>query len=698
MNIKFGMDNFYTRYLKRFLNHHMVRTNSILGDFEREDLKALIKYLNTPNTDTVFEVKNKILDKFVEIQSLFNLKVGDDMITFTSKVIDTYTSAYLSTNIEAIRLFCKSVGWCIKDVSNWIDKNYDINDDGVINHTDRRVLTDIIYNNMVYDEETMRKADVNLDGNIDEKDLEDLDYYINNNKIYFTIESEGRENVFPNKDMLVFINQFDGDFLEDYAIRDADGVTDVIHRHEPDPDTGNGTRIGIYKCRPGQKVTIAHDCSKLAHLVIGCSSKIIKQDLTSLMLDDVVEVDLEPGDSYQYTTTQADGSGTKLDAQWLCIQVPSNYANISGRVVKKVYLDVGDINFDGRIDMEDYNMLAQYTAYGDGAENLPWNKANWTPTDRQLAVMNCRTDNQWHRERIDTDDAVMLYNYINNIGGVTDLGLTPWEINTDATYDDSVNVSNILIIDGHYDMDVNIPFSEFTTDPWIIHDKFFNYLFGMAVHKYSNSEDITYIQKLLKEVTSETVGNSLVLGIYNEEMRLLMKQYQSNKMYYTTGDLNKDGKLDSKDLEIMQQFVMDCTGYTKVCKYLSDPDKYPLTPEEIIELDVDEDGLITENDKLLIEAELNKVYSPVLRERADINGDGFIDETDYNYLNTIIRDGSANIEKQIKTGDGTYVTIYQYCDLKNREVPFQLGWLDVQTEALLEFDVNSFGDISEVTK
>ena len=49
MNIKFGTDNFYVRYLKRFLNHELQRNNSVLGEFDKNDLQLLITYLNLPN-------------------------------------------------------------------------------------------------------------------------------------------------------------------------------------------------------------------------------------------------------------------------------------------------------------------------------------------------------------------------------------------------------------------------------------------------------------------------------------------------------------------------------------------------------------------------------------------------------------------------------------------------------------------------
>ena len=382
-----------------------------------------------------------------------------------------------------------------------------------------------------------------------------------------------------------------------------------------------------------------------------------------------------------------------MDAHWLCIQCPADYNNIVGRNKKTIMLEVGDINFDGKIDNEDYTLLAQYTATGAGATDLPYNKANWTPTDKQLLVMNCRTDTEWHRQEINVDDAVYLYDYINGIGGIMDLGLVPYEIEVAKPSTISKNVSNLLIIEGHYNRNINIPFNEFTTDDWAIHEKFFNYLLDMGVHKYSNSEDITYIQKLLKEVYPESLygpNEYFMVGDYNTFMRDKMKDYQESKINFTIGDLNKDNKLDSYDVDILRQYVDDSADYTLVSKYLADPEKNPLTPEQILQLDQDGDGIITENDKKILNDKLNQKYSPTVRSRADINNDGIVDETDYLLLKEIVENGYAYILDSL----GNLI----YIDLRNYDITFQLGWLDVQTEAILEYDVNIDGKISEVSK
>lgn len=127
MNVKFGMDNFYTRYLKRFLNHHLTRSKSVLGEFKVEDLRSLIKYLNFPNTATIFEMQKYLVNKFNTLRNLFTITMESTEIVLTSKEINSVTSDFVQNNLSEINDFCKLYGWKIGEVSNWIDSNYDIN-------------------------------------------------------------------------------------------------------------------------------------------------------------------------------------------------------------------------------------------------------------------------------------------------------------------------------------------------------------------------------------------------------------------------------------------------------------------------------------------------------------------------------------------------------------------------------------------
>ena len=132
MNIKFGTDNFYVRYLKRFLNHELQRNNSVLGEFDKNDLQLLISYLNLPNVEDMFVVQKQIEEKFPILQDSFNSNLKDDYITWTSKIISNEISTFLIENVTQIKEYCDSVGWELQNIQEWIDVNKDINNDGVI--------------------------------------------------------------------------------------------------------------------------------------------------------------------------------------------------------------------------------------------------------------------------------------------------------------------------------------------------------------------------------------------------------------------------------------------------------------------------------------------------------------------------------------------------------------------------------------
>lgn len=669
MNIKFGTDNFYVRYLKRFLNHELQRNNSVLGEFDKNDLQLLISYLNLPNVEDMFVVQKQIEEKFPILQDSFNSNLKDDYITWTSKIISNEISTFLIENVTQIKEYCDSVGWELQNIHEWIDVNKDINNDGVIDSKDRQILNDVIYTqNPHYDEVTIKRCDLNLDGTVDENDLLILDNYIQTGQLTLTIKKSNRINYFPNKDMLVFINQFTGMFLYGYTIRDDNGVTDGAD-DVPHENKSKLYKIALYPCQPGQKITIAHNNNKATRLVIGSCPMRLKQDIIGNMLQNVVDITLKPGEGYQYTATSTQ-DGTGGDARWICIQCPSNYSNLSGSGTSTITLNTGDINFDGKIDMEDYHLLANYTATGPGSEEL-----HWTPTPKQLAVMNV---DETHTG-IDVYDAVKLYKFIQGDPEIPSLGITYYTY-TSGVETELDNVSNLLIINGHYDRDVNIPFADFITDDWVIHEKFFNYLFGMAIHKYSNSEDITYLQKLLKVCYPNYIymKTPFYPGYYNDEMREIVKKYQTSKVSYTTGDLNRDNKLTFADLESLRNYLDDTNVINRniVQQYLNN--EIELSEEQIAELDVTDDGKITYADYDEYTNRIGKTYTNIFLERADINDDNIIDETDYIMLQRELEGLTNNL------------AIYDY--------KFMLGWCDVETESNLELNYNLDGTISEVSK
>lgn len=630
MNIKFGDDNFYVKYLKRFLNNEMSQTNTVLGKFDKNDLSLLIKYLNLPNVKDMFTVQKEIIQEIPELSKYFRYTFKNDSILFTAKAMTQETSTFLMEQINTIKTFCSSVGWEIVDVNEWLDTSKDINQDGKVDEEDRKILNDIIYDKHSYSEDIVKRADLNLDGVIDDLDLNVLDSYLLSNKLYIEIKKSNRKNYFPNKDMLVFINQFTGNFIYNYAIRDGIGITD-----KPHINTTGLYKIALFECTPGQKITIAHNNTRSTHLVIGSAFSKLKQNITNDILNNVVEIDLKPGEGYQYTCASEE-NGTGYDAHWVCIQCPSNYGSLQGEKSYTTEIEIGDINGDGVINLQDYHLLAAYTSTGPGSEKL-----HWEANARQKIAMDCNKDGV-----IDNKDTLMFEDYLN--GKIASLGLAPYTYTIPSDYDEGDNVSNLLIIDGHYDRSVNIPFMDFITDEWVIHEKFFNYLLGMAIHKYSDSTNITYLQELLKEYYPEHMydDNYFYPSIYSDNMKTIVTDFQLSKINYTKGDLNRDNKLTKEDLTLLRN-------------YLDDP----------------QHKLYEEDPK---ENQDSTLLSEIQKSRADVNDDGYVNELDYEMLKKEVNKETQN--------------------LKNYDISFNLGWCDVQTEALLEEAVNFSGNISEVSK
>lgn len=715
MNINFGMDNFYVRYLKRFLNSEFQQTNTVLGAFDKEDQKLLIQYLNLPNVATMGEATKGIEQKFPRLNDLFTMRMKDGSAIWTAKEISLEASEYIMTIIDSLEEYCKSIGWYVKSTYEWVDLTKDINNDNVVDTLDKEILENIIYHGTEYPEDIKRKADINLDGIVDLKDLQLMESYITGEKPYIEVAMSNRKNYFPNKDMLVFVNQFDGTFLYNYAIRDGVGVDDIPHKN-----SSGDYKVALYECKPNQKITIAHNNSRSTRLVIGSSSARLKQDVTNFMLENVQEVTLNRGDHFEYQTSGSE-TGT-YDARWVVIQCPSHYGNLSGDTQNTITIELGDINFDGKIDMEDYKLISYYTATGPGSEEL-----HWEATPRQLAAMDIYKDGI-----IDNRCAVAVWDYIHGTWPGPSLGLHDYTYSVPSDYKDVDNVSNLLIIDGWYDEEVGIPYLDFAEDSWIIHEKFFNYLLNMAVTKYSNSENITFVQSLLKEWYRGSIYNKKLFypGYYSDEMRNILSEYQHSKVEYTYGDLSRNGKLDEDDLTIMREYLYGVNELMSNCPItLQELRDYldgviQLTGDKLEWADVNRDGVIDEKDYVMLklyrgdEELLTKILSyingqgtldSIEESCADVNKDGKVDIDDYNILSNYPRALNGLQQTYADVNHDNTIDITDYAILKSNvdgvseslkvyHVKFALGWYDVQTEFLLEQDVNLAETISEVSK
>lgn len=154
-----------------------------------------------------------------------------------------------------------------------------------------------------------------------------------------------------------------------------------------------------------------------------------------------------------------------------------------------------------------------------------------------------------------------------------------------ATFEWTPNMEELPIKETIVNMPVTkskygINFASFISDPWIVHDKFIPYLLEMAIHKYSRSEEITYVQDILKKLYPIEFSDC-VAGFYSDKMRELVLRFQKEKYVLNSGDVDGDGRITIQDETIIREFL---------------DGKRELSKEKQDILDTDGDTQVTEND------------------------------------------------------------------------------------------------------
>lgn len=436
-HIKFGDKSYQVSYIQSFLRDNYSKNVLATNVYDKQTHQALIKYLNQPNVEDMSIVERKIEEQYNELSTLFKMKEENNSITYISKTINQRTSDFITLFIDDIKETVKNLGWKVSSYNNYIDYSYDINGDNAVDGIDRLLLQNYISSNGSLTKEQLSKADFNLDGTVDMTDYNILVNYLENKKLYITIEAEDRKNFFPNKDMLNFINLFNNDFQFYSALRNGDGDDDFIHDD-----------IGLYKlcfieCKPGTEYTIVHGSSEVQELVIG-SMVTNMRNRKSLKLQNVIQTTLNPGEPIVYTTSQAsDTDKTAQDAKYIVIQCSSNIEGLSSLKENKEQLWLGNINFDKDtfgnqlIDNADRKLLSDYLYYPEGDLNRP------NLTKKQLAAADVNQDG-----KIDADDLQLLADFIDGKSGLTSLGVIEYKYYTPRNINELNDVASFLVVEG----------------------------------------------------------------------------------------------------------------------------------------------------------------------------------------------------------------------------------------------------------
>jgi hypothetical protein len=102
--------------------------------------------------------------------------------------------------------------------------------------------------------------------------------------------------------------------------------------------------------------------------------------------------------------------------------------------------------------------------------------------------------------------------------------------------DTSINISKILILEGdHSGSSENIPFSNFSSDSWLLGDKFMSYVLGASINPRSSHEDINYVQKIIEYLDPE-YAKIASPGVYDSTLISLIRKIQNdNNITFSLG-------------------------------------------------------------------------------------------------------------------------------------------------------------------
>ena len=520
MHINFDDENLLVDNIQIFLKESINPDLSLSGVYDQDTHETLIKYLKTPNTATVYEIKQLMHDNFVfrEVNPPHKVVDGGGLINFDNdmtpyeihyytKPTNTYYNGgvkFISEYIDKVSEFVSNYGWSVSQYSSFGTGNE----------------------------------------------------YAGRTRAQFTLRKTGIDNVFPNKEVLPMINLFSGKYLYNKCFIANDGAfdADII---QPNPNY----KIAIIPCSDGDTFTITHGYSVACEIAITYTTKSIselKTDMTDLRevnqesailnrLDSSVKGPVYPGDFEYYTVPNNSNS------RYLLVQMPYR-DDLTSYQTQKITVKLGDINLDGIVDMNDVNLLNSWVTAKE--QNLP---EPFSLTGTSLIAANVTRD-------VDLDG-----NPIIDRNDVTVLRIAVEQGKTDALgtqeYEQPIRVSSyeldrLLVMYGDLSKneDLNIPADQFWISPWAVHEQFLEYFLKRVIHKYSEIEDISWLQTNIRKLYPDY--SYKYTGYYDSEDDYLTEDHIdydtiSGTYKYYRGDLYSGWRVESYDNLKTGKFICD---------------------------------------------------------------------------------------------------------------------------------------------
>jgi len=460
--INFDDSNLVVQYIQNFLKDNYNKNIHLSDVYDKDTHKQLIEYLKLPHIITSRDMKDLMIRSFIFREESppnklingggiwnFDYDITPDWIRFFSRPINECFIGGLKfiqqykTQIDDL---CREYGWYLANYSTF-------------------------------------------------KYEEGVQY---TKQVEFTIHIESRQQKLPSSDIINMINFSSGDYLFSKCFLDEDNK---YHGFIQDSDK---YKLAYIKVEPGETYTITHGYKYPCELAFAFTEHSLKEiQREGYAVENIVSHlsgsiygELNPGD-YVIYDIPPDSNVT-----YLLIQMPFNDTLLSP-TSKKIRIKVGDVNQDGIIDEQDYDLLNQWATAKENNDKPPF-----TLSGANLVAANINRDLDLNGNQIvNMQDVTALRLALNN-SPLPDLG--------EVTYEKPINLSEsdydkLLIMYGditlnNKDNELNIPITDFQLTPWAIHESFLPFILGSAIHTYSHLDDITWLQTIAQKINPNYKG------------------------------------------------------------------------------------------------------------------------------------------------------------------------------------------------
>ena len=502
--INLGDTGLIVQYIQNFLKDNYNKNIHLSDEYDRDTHQALIEYLQLPEILDCYSLKDLILSTytFKEINPPnllidgggiwnFDFDITPDTIRFYNRPIQKCFSGavrFIHDYIDRLDTFCRNNGWYVAHYSTFS------------NNTNSDTKAEIV------------------------------------------IQKEDRKQLLPCKDIINMINISTNNYLINKCFLDDNNAYHGFINYS------QNFKIAIIPAKPGDTFTIAHGYKYACELAIGYT----EYDLTDLTQNsNVVTVD----NIVSYMSKSPNGElnageysvyriPINSECKYLLVQMP--FVNTLIDNTKTTTVLLGDIDQDGEITINEDNNESDYSVLKRYVEAIKQgNPPPFKLTGPGLIAANLNKDLDINGNQIinETDLKIFEAKLIEhkNTGVPVYFGETTYtkKIDLNESNFDKLLVMYGDIEEGNTNNVLNIPISEFQDTPWLIHDEFLPYILGSAIHKYSDIEDILWLQNKVREFNSEYTA--FRDGYYDSPEDYVLNEFitwNENKMlfeYYKNG-------------------------------------------------------------------------------------------------------------------------------------------------------------------